>query len=175
MLAQSPTLCLRRFSPDDCDAFQAYRRDPDVAKYQSWEPMSDERARGFLAYCEQVSPLLQPGEWTQIAIADPTGQTLMGDMGVFLSKDSSEVELGITLARMFHRQGHATNAMRLAMGFVFDTTDANRIICGADQRNAASLGLIRKLGFHFTHSEPDKDAGIVDDMFAITRAEFAPT
>jgi RimJ/RimL family protein N-acetyltransferase len=30
-------LVLRRFGPEDLDAFVAYRSDPEVARYQSWE------------------------------------------------------------------------------------------------------------------------------------------
>ena len=30
-------LVLRRFRPEDLDAFVAYRSDPETARYQSWE------------------------------------------------------------------------------------------------------------------------------------------
>ena len=30
-------LVLRRFRPEDLDAFVAYRSDPQVARYQGWE------------------------------------------------------------------------------------------------------------------------------------------
>ncbi len=36
-------LVLRRFRPEDLDAFVAYRSDPRVARYQSWEAPYPER------------------------------------------------------------------------------------------------------------------------------------
>jgi RimJ/RimL family protein N-acetyltransferase len=33
----SERLVLRRFRPEDLDAFVAYRSDPEIARYQSWE------------------------------------------------------------------------------------------------------------------------------------------
>jgi RimJ/RimL family protein N-acetyltransferase len=42
-------LVLRRFRPEDLDAFVAYRSDPETARYQSWEaPYRPRQARQFL-------------------------------------------------------------------------------------------------------------------------------
>ena len=42
-------LVLRRFRPDDLDAFVAYRSDPGIARYQSWEaPYPPDQARQLL-------------------------------------------------------------------------------------------------------------------------------
>jgi RimJ/RimL family protein N-acetyltransferase len=39
-------LVLRRFRPEDLDAFVAYRSDPETARYQSWEaPYRPSQAR----------------------------------------------------------------------------------------------------------------------------------
>jgi RimJ/RimL family protein N-acetyltransferase len=45
----SERLVLRRFRPEDLDAFVAYRSDPEVARYQRWEaPYPAGQARRFL-------------------------------------------------------------------------------------------------------------------------------
>jgi RimJ/RimL family protein N-acetyltransferase len=42
-------LVLRRFRPEDLDAFVAYRSDPETARYQSWEaPYRPRQAHQFL-------------------------------------------------------------------------------------------------------------------------------
>jgi RimJ/RimL family protein N-acetyltransferase len=42
-------LVVRRFRPEDLDAFVAYRSDPQVARYQRWEaPYPPSQARQFL-------------------------------------------------------------------------------------------------------------------------------
>ena len=42
-------LVIRRFRPEDIDAFAAYRSDPDVARYQSWEAFTRAQAETFVA------------------------------------------------------------------------------------------------------------------------------
>lgn len=173
MLTGSDAIVLRRLAPRDLAIFLAYRKDPDIARFQSWEAMTESEARGFLHAMEQVTPVLRPGEWTRIAVADAATDELIGDMGLHLSGDATGVELGITLAAEHHRKGHATAAMTLAIGYVFRMPSVTAIICGASRRNTPSLNLIRKLGFQWTHSEkvPAEDGrpGDVDEMFRIER------
>ena len=50
-------LVLRRFRPQDLDAFVAYRSDPQVARYQSWEaPYPPSQARQFLRELQAPIP-----------------------------------------------------------------------------------------------------------------------
>jgi RimJ/RimL family protein N-acetyltransferase len=65
-------LVLRRFGPEDLDAFVAYRSDPETARYQSWEaPYRPSQARQFLQELEAIDPDT-PGEWFQFAVACAT-------------------------------------------------------------------------------------------------------
>lgn len=44
MFARTDRLTLRRFTPADAERFAAYRSDPQVARFQSWEaplPLAD--------------------------------------------------------------------------------------------------------------------------------------
>jgi len=60
---------LRRFRPEDLDTFVAYRSDPEVARYQSWEvPYQLGQARQFLEELQVIHPDT-PGEWFQFAVA----------------------------------------------------------------------------------------------------------
>lgn len=173
MITSNGKVTLRRLRPSDAQRFAAYRNDPDIARYQSWEHMDDVKTLHFLEHCHSVDPLLQPGQWTQIAVADAVSDALFGDMGIFLSSEVTEAELGITLAKHVHRKGIATQAMRLAMDFVFDETPVSRIICGADARNTASLHLIQKLGFAWTHREV-LPGGEVDEMYKFLKLADVP-
>ena len=48
-------LVLRRFRPEDLDAFVAYPSDPETARYQSWEaPYRPSQARQFLRELEAI-------------------------------------------------------------------------------------------------------------------------
>jgi len=74
-------LVLRRFRPEDLDAFVAYRSDPETARYQSWEaPYQPSQARQFLQELEAIHPDT-PGEWFQFAVAPRHTDRLIGDCG----------------------------------------------------------------------------------------------
>ena len=144
-----PGAQLRRFRLTDLPAFQAYRHDPDVGRYQGWSPMPDDEAASFLANMS-TAPLLQPGGWSQIAIAEQAGLRLWGDIGLRLASDGSEAEIGFTLAAAYQRRGIATAAVRAAIGLVFGHTTAARIIGITDARNEASVNLLERLGLQRT-------------------------
>ena len=166
MLSKGPNVTLRRLSKGDLAVFQAYRNDPDVARYQSWQPMSDEQAIGFLS-AVATEPLLQPGQWSQIGIADrPTG-TLLGDIGVHVAQDLSAAEIGITLARASQRAGRATEALGLAITLVLETLPVRKIWLITDDRNQRSIALIRRVGATYSHSETA--AGVTEQFHFLDR------
>ncbi|WP_425039596.1 GNAT family N-acetyltransferase [Primorskyibacter sp. S187A] len=152
-LARGTRCLLRRMSVDDAEAFLAYRSDPEVARYQSWPPMDATQAHHFLADVAKAEPLLRPGHWAQIAIADGQSNALLGDMGLFLSQDTKEAELGITLSRGAQGRGIAHEAVVLARGLIFAQSPAQVIWGIADLRNAPSLTLLARTGFLFDHDE----------------------
>ena len=136
---------LRRLEVRDIPAFLAYRGDPEVARYQSWEPMEADEAGRMIAHMAEVD-LFRSGRWTQLGIADDE-DTLIGDMGLFLSEDGREAELGITLARRAQGKGFATQAVQQALGLVWAQSGASRVLGICDCRNTASLRLLARVGF----------------------------
>ena len=51
-------LILRRFSVDDVESFAAYRSDPVVARYQSWDPpFTQDQAQDFVDALATRSPV----------------------------------------------------------------------------------------------------------------------
>ena len=136
---------LRRLALTDLADFQAYRHDPEVGRYQGWEPVPDDRAAAFLAEMSEV-PLLQPGEWAQIAIADAGDNRLIGDIGLFLAADGTYAEIGFSMARASQGRGLATIAVREAIRLVIALTPVERIIAIADARNTPSIRLLERVG-----------------------------
>lgn len=137
---------LRRLRADDLPAFQAYRADPEVGRWQGWQPMDDAAASAFLA--EMAAAGFCPaGAWCQIAIADAASDALLGDIGLHLAEDGALLEIGYTLARAAQGAGRASEALRLALGAVFAHTSATRVRGVTDVRNAPSVRLLQRLGF----------------------------
>ena len=63
------------FRPEDVAEFVAYRSDPGVARYQSWDaPYPPEQGERFVAELMTAHPDT-PGQWFQFAVAlRATGQ-----------------------------------------------------------------------------------------------------
>lgn len=141
----SHRLTLRRLRPGDLPAFQAYRHDPDVGRYQGWEPASDEESLAFLTEMARA-PFGRPGEWLQIAIADGVDDRLLGDVYVHLMAVGREAEFGITLARSAQGRGFAEEAARALIDGLGEHTAVRRLIAITDVRNVASARLLRRLG-----------------------------
>jgi RimJ/RimL family protein N-acetyltransferase len=136
---------LRRLSPNDLAAFQAYRHDPVVGQYQGWTALPDAQALAFLTDMGNAA-LLQPGAWCQIGICTETQQELMGDIGLLIAHDQSYAEIGFSLNPKYQHQGLATRAVREAIALVFAHTPVSQVLGIADARNTPSIRLLERLG-----------------------------
>jgi len=137
---------LRQLRVEDLGDFQAYRTDPLVARFQGWNVTTDDEARAFLEEMH-ASPLLLPGSWSQLGIADPASDRLIGDIGVRVAADESEAELGISLALPFQGLGLAAEALRAIIALLLEHTKVSRLVARCDTRNGAALRLMDRLGF----------------------------
>ncbi|MEP5154043.1 GNAT family N-acetyltransferase [Planktotalea sp.] len=159
MLTQTDTLTLRRLAKQDIDAFLAYRCDPDVAKFQGWEHMDRNGALGFLEHMAQV-PLLQLGQWTQLALAGRSDDVLLGDFGVHLSGDGREIELGITLAADAQGRNIGFEAVEMITAWLFARTQIDRIVAITHADNKRALSLLSRTPFKHTHDTHDVIDGV---------------
>jgi RimJ/RimL family protein N-acetyltransferase len=141
-------LALRHFEAGDLPAFVGYRRDPDVAAYQSWDvgySMAD--AERFLAEQEGLR-LGRPGTWVQLAIVDREDGALLGDCASHVLTDQPRTaEIGITLARASQGKGVAYEALRGLVTALFLDHGMHRVVAEADDRNRAVHRLCERLGF----------------------------
>lgn len=145
-------LILRRFKDDDLPAFEAYRSDPEVARFQSWSSLEQEP----LAFIRQQQGALfaVAGGWFQIAIALRDSDLLVGDIGVCIQAgEPKSAEIGFTLSREYQGRGLATEAVRRVMKLVFDHADVERIEAVTDTRNIPSIRLLGRLGMHVEKTE----------------------
>lgn len=137
---------LRHFLAEDLALFHAYRTDAELARYQGWSVMSREAASQFVASMLGVSHF-RAGDWLQLAIADPTSNALLGDIGIFIAETRDAAEIGITLARASQGQGHASRALQSAISLIFSCSPADHIRAIVDARNHASIQLMLRAGF----------------------------
>ena len=139
-------LRIRPMTPADAPLVYAYRSLPEVARFQSWQPRSvEEVTQRFIVHATQ--PPHEPDTWYPFAIELTSNGVLVGDCAIHLLSDIRQVELGITLAPGFQRQGYATEAVRGVLRHVFEDLGKHRAVASVDPRNTASMSLMRRVGF----------------------------
>lgn len=142
----SRRLVLRRLSDSDAPALAAYRNDPEVARYQTWERCSLAEAKALIdEYKHQ--PFGGPGEWLQAAIALRTTNEPIGDIAMKLQRrDPRQAVIGFTVAREHQRHGYAREIISALFDHFFGAMGLHRVSADCDPRNNASWGLMESLG-----------------------------
>jgi aminoglycoside 6'-N-acetyltransferase len=142
---------LRRLALADLSRFQAYRHDPDVGRYQGWEPQPDHEAIRFIEAMSQVD-LFPRGAWFQLGIAIGSTNELVGDVGVCVGADARRAEVGFTIAREAQGGGLGTEAVRGLIQFIFEQTDVAEVAAVTDQRNIPAGRLVKRVGMRNTET-----------------------
>jgi RimJ/RimL family protein N-acetyltransferase len=176
----SERLVLRRFRPEDLDAFVAYRSDPGVARYQSWEaPYPRSQARQFLQELETIHPDT-PGEWFQFAVALRATDRLIGDCAAHVpADDPRQAEIGFTLAPEHQGHGYATEAVRRLLRYLLIERGKHRVSATCDDRNTRSAAVLERAGMrregHLLESTWSKGEWTNDLLYAVLRHEWPPS
>jgi aminoglycoside 6'-N-acetyltransferase len=144
MLLSTPRLTLRHFRPSEAAALAAYRSDPDVARYQSWDaPVSVDEARLLITGYAAADPRL-PG-WFQYAVVHEG--VLIGDVGVNLHDNRMQAEIGFTLAPAYQGHGYAIEAVGRVLQHLFTGQGVHRVSAECDARNVRSARVLERVGF----------------------------
>ena len=176
----SERLVLRRFRPEDLDAFVAYRSDPGVARYQSWEaPFPRSQARRFLQELETIHPDT-PGEWFQLAVTLRATDRLIGDCAAHVpADDPRQAEIGFTLAPEHQGHGYATEAVRRLLHYLLIERGKHRVSATCDDRNTRSAAVLERVGMrregHLLESTWSKGEWTNDLLYAVLRHEWPPS
>ena len=137
----------------DLDDFVAYRQDPEIARFQSWDSTYSKEQGMDLIESQTDALVPAPGQWLQLAIHEKSSGKLVGDLALHAIQGSSmEFEIGFTIARKNQSQGFATEAAARLLTFLFSEIGATKVIAQPDSRNTASRKLLRTLGFDLDES-----------------------
>jgi aminoglycoside 6'-N-acetyltransferase len=168
-------LTLRPFTEADAGAFAAYRSDPGVARYQSWDaPYPLASAVAFIRELAAAEPD-RPGEWFQIAL-DLDGE-LVGDCAFApWAHEPRTAEIGFTLAPGHQRRGYAREAVTALLGYLLDTLGKHRVTATCDARNLASARVLEAVGMrregHLVEASWAKGEWTDDFVYALLAREW---
>jgi len=146
VLLSTRRLELRCFRAEDAAVFAAYRSDPEVARYQSWDaPVSLSDATALIAEFGAGDPR-SPG-WFQYAVELRAESALIGDVGVNLHGNRMQAEIGFSIAPAYQGHGYATEALLCVLDHLFAGEGLRRVSAECDARNLRSARLLERVGF----------------------------
>ncbi len=136
---------IRAFKEADLKTFAQYRSEPEIARYQSWENYSYQKALS-LFHGIDYSNFGMIDQWYQLAITDAVSDQLLGDLAVHFI-DREQVEIGFTVAPDNQNKGVAREAVSGLLDYLFNSLNKHRVIAITDTQNVASCRLLESLGF----------------------------
>lgn len=169
-------LRLRPFRPDDLPDYLAYRNDPAVMRYQSWEtPLSEAEGRDFLAEMATARPGGPGG--VQIAVALAASDRLVGDLylGPHMG-DGRQGSVGYSIAPQHQGQGYASEALAALLGYAFGSLGLHRVAATVDPRNGPSVRVLERVGMrregHLVQSYWERGGWTDEYLYALLREEW---
>lgn len=145
---ETDRLLLRPLNENDAEDLYEYARDPEMARYVTWDTYrSIDDAFTFLG--DVLSRQLEGKEHPWGLILKSDGK-LVGTIGYGgWNLPHRRAEIAYALARRHWGQGLMTEAVRRAIRFGFEEMDLNRVEARCLTENAASARVMEKCGMRF--------------------------
>jgi len=146
MNLRTERLLLREFVEGDWLPVLAYQSDPRYLRFYPWAGRTEEDARAFVGMFIDWQREERRVKF-QLAIVLAEGGRLIGNCGVRKGCiEDRQAELGYELDPAYWGHGYATEAARAMLAFGFDDLRLHRIWGACVAGNAASAGVMEKLG-----------------------------
>lgn len=176
---ETPRLILRKARESDLQDIFDYCKNPNVARYVTWNPHETlEDSRKFIQYAENSYNIGAPEPMVLILKDDPA-QKVIGSVGLIPANPANRTfELAYALSEEHWGKGLIDEAARPLINFAFKHFAMERLQCRCDVLNPQSARVMEKLGMHFegTLKASMYCKGRARDMhmYSIVKSEFRP-
>jgi RimJ/RimL family protein N-acetyltransferase len=169
-------LRLRRFQASDLPTLIAYRNDPQVARFQSWQLTEENDLRAAIEHWASIDPDM-PGSGFQLAVELRETTTHIGDCFFKrLDYDDRQAEIGYTLALEHQGYGFGTEMVLALIEYAFVSLGLHRVIALTDCENMRSAALMERVGMrregHFRQSFFNKGSWRDEYQYALLHSEW---
>ena len=146
MMLGTQRLALRDFTQDDWPELHAIESDPEVARYQGFEPRTPAEAQTYVQGAIAAARAT-PRITYDLAVVLRTSDRLVGRCGLHLSRpELREGVVWYTLLRSLWGRGYIPEALGALVQFGFTELKLHRIWAECDPANRASYRVLEKLG-----------------------------
>jgi len=139
-------IVVRPFEPDDAEAVAAACQDPLIQQccYFVPSPYTLEDARRFMSEAQLE---LIMGTTAHCAVCDGETGGLLGSVNLVHYPEREAGELGLWIVREVRGRDIGAAALSLMIRYAFEQVGLERVEAMIESPNAASQGMVRKLGF----------------------------
>lgn len=146
-ISETKRLTVREMGPDDLDELYELYADARVTKYTEALFTDREKERNYIEdYIEHIYKYFGFGTWL---IHRKEDGKLIGRAGFNYRPGFDEAELGFVIGYPFWRSGYAYEVCTHLLQLGKTVFEFEKIQALADKENAASIGLLEKLGFQY--------------------------
>jgi RimJ/RimL family protein N-acetyltransferase len=169
---------MRPFTPDDVESLYAIFSRPEVNTYLYHGPLSRHEVRELLERIAPMTGIDADQGALRLAVLLPDSGTLIGDVGLWrTSMEHNQAEVGFVVHPDHQGRGYALEAMQELLRIGFEEVGFHRIVGKCEARNAASAGLMERLGMrreaHFRENELVKGAWSDELVYAMLASEWS--
>jgi ribosomal-protein-alanine N-acetyltransferase len=149
---ESGRLVLREFTLDDADVISPHFANEEVVRYEDFRPAANIKdVTDIIEWGRNISSNKAGTLW---GISRKTDGAFLGQIDYVVRPDNNLIgathraEIGYNLTPSYWGNGHISEAMSCAIGFIFNSTEINRIEAIVHAQNSRSLRVLTRLGFH---------------------------
>ncbi len=139
-------LILREFVAEDWEQVHAYGSDPEVVRFMSWGPNTEEETQAYVPR-QLEAQASDPRRELDFAVTLKDDGRLIGGCGLHVTRPKDPAGfIGYCFHRDYWGQGYAAEAARSVVAFGFEALDLHRIYSTCDVQNIASARVMEKVG-----------------------------
>jgi RimJ/RimL family protein N-acetyltransferase len=156
----------RTWTPDDSDLAVGLWGDPDVAHYLAAFDGVPSKAWCLERLAREIASREEHGiQYWPVFLRDGAH---VGCAGLRPYNSTAGIlELGVHIRPAYWRQGLAVEAGRAVIAHAFDKLDARGLFAGHHPQNDASMSMLKRLGFRYSHDERYEPTGLMHPSYVL--------
>ncbi len=176
MILTTERLHLREFKMDDWVDLHAIESDPEVARYQGFEPRTVAETQAYIEHT-LARARAEPRLTYDLAVVLHGSHAVIGRCGLEIADlESREGVVWYTLHRSLWGNGYVPEALRAVVDFGFHELRLHRIWADCDPRNRPSCRVLEKIGMrreaHLVENAWLKGAWVDSLIYAVLDREW---
>ncbi len=158
---------MRPFKKSDADAVFAMRKDPAIMRFIREPQTSISESQKWI---EMISSLIHKNGIGFCAVFEKVTGQFVGWCGLWILKETKEIELGYAIRKDRWGMGYASEAAKRILEYGFDDLNLDRIVAVAYPENLSSINVMKKIGMSCVGIGRFYDQDLV--QYQIKKSEF---